>query len=289
MDWPRDGRAEAFRQGLEQLGYVEGENLCVEYRFADLQFDRLPALAAELVGLPVDVLVVGDTRSIQPAKQATASLPVALVLTTDPVASGHVVSLARPGGNITGLTMAPLETMGKRLELLRDAMASLTQAALLYNPADGLASRARAVVQDAAAALSIGYSEIAVRQPDDIPLAFERVRREGIEGLVVYGDPLMNHEAPRVAHAALVAGVPTVGMSREVTQAGLLMSYGPHLPALFRRAAVYVDKILRGAPPAEIPVERPRTFELVINLRTAATIGLTIPPLLLSEADDVIQ
>jgi putative tryptophan/tyrosine transport system substrate-binding protein len=281
---------EAFRDGLRELGYSEGRNLRVEYRFAELRFDALAALAAELAGLPVDVLVAGDTRSIQPVKQAAdARIPVVLVLTTDPVASGHVASLSRPGGNITGLTMAPLETMGKRVQLLRDAVPTVSHVGLLHNPDDGISARAAAEVAQAAAALGLAFSVLQVREPEDIAPAFQRASRDGVDGLVVQGDPLTNGYAPRVADLALAAGLPAIGMLREVAVAGLLMSYAPSLPALFHRAAAYVDKIVQGIPPAELPVERAPRFELVFNTRTASALGLRPSSQFLSQVTEVVS
>jgi putative ABC transport system substrate-binding protein len=280
---------EEFRAGLREQGYVEGQNVEVVYRFANLQFDQLPALAAELVGQPVDVLVVGDTRSIQPVKQATSSIPVVLILTSDPVLTGNVASLARPGGNTTGLTMAPIETMGKRLELLRNAVPDLSRAALLYNGQDTLAQRATAEVARAATLLGLDYEGLEVREPEDVALALQRASRNHVGGLVVYGDPFLNSQIARLAQLALELGLPAIGMSRETTEAGLLLSYAPNLPALYRRAAAYVDKILRGTNPGEIPVERPMRFDLVLNLRTANALGLQLDNRLLMEATDVVS
>lgn len=280
---------EEFRDALRELGYVEGRNLQGEYRFAELRFGELPALVAELVDLPVDVIVLGDTRSITPVKQATSTIPVVMVLSTDPVASGHVESLARPGGNMTGLTMAPLETMGKRLDLLRDALPAMSHAALLYNPEDRLAARASAEVGRIANQLGLSYQPLEVRQPEDLAPTFERASRTGVDGLVVFADTLINAHAQRVAELALTAGLPSVGMTRAQAEAGLLMAYAPSLPALFRRAAVYVQKIINGAKPADLPVERPTRFELVFNLRTAGALGLQIERPFLSQITDVIQ
>ena len=281
---------EAFQEGLRELGYSEGRNLRVEYRFAELRFEALPALAAELARLPVDVLVAGDSRSIQPVRQAAEGrLPVVLVLTTDPVASGNVASLARPGGNITGLTMAPLETMGKRLQLLHDAVPIVSHVALLQNPDDGISARASAEVGQAASALGLDYSVLEVRAPEDLSPAFQRASRDGVDGLIVQGDPLTNSYAPRLADLALAAGLPAIGMVREVAVAGLLMCYAPSLPALFRRAATYVDKIVRGIPPAELPVERPTRFELIFNTRTASALGVQPSPQFLSQVTEVVS
>lgn len=280
---------DVFRGGLRELGYTEDRNLRLEARFARLQFEDVPHLAAELVSLPVDVLVVGDTRSIQPARQATSTIPVVFVLSTDPVFSRHVESLARPGGNLTGLTMAPLETMGKRLELLREAVPNLKHAAMLYNNGDQLAQRGSAAVARTAAALDLSYTELHITKPPDLADAVQRAVHEGVDGLVVWGDPLVNANAGRLAELTIAAALPTIGISREVAEAGILMSYAPSLPALFRRAATYVDRILRGTPPATIPVERPTHFDLVINLRTATALGLQLGDALLREADDVIR
>jgi putative ABC transport system substrate-binding protein len=280
---------DSFRAGLRELGYVEGQNLRVEYRAANLRFDELPHLASELVGLPVDVLVVADTRSIQPAKQATSTTPTVLVVTTDPVASGHVASLARPGGHITGLTMAPVETMGKRLELLREVVPRISCVGVLYSADDQLARLAGTEVVRAAATLGLTAEQLAVQQRQEIAPAFDRARQAGVDGLLVYGGPLMNSEARQVAELAVARQLPTMGLSREVVEAGLLMAYAPSIPALYHRAATYVDKILKGTSPAELPVERPTRFDLVLNARTANALGIEFPPATLMTATEVIR
>jgi len=280
---------DSFREGLRELGYVEGQNLEVAYRSAELRADELPGLATELVNLPVDVLVVGDSRAIQPAKQATSSVPTVLVVTTDPVLSGHVASLARPGGHITGLTMAPVETMGKRLELLQEVTPGLARVGILYSTDDRLADLVSAEVERGTALLGLTSEGLPISHRDDLEAAFDRARQAGVQGLLVYGGPLMAAAAGRVAELALAHRLPTMGMSREVVQAGFLMAYAPSLPALYHRAATYVDKILKGTSPAVLPVERPTLFDLLVNLRTAQALGISLPQHMLLSATNIIQ
>jgi putative ABC transport system substrate-binding protein len=280
---------ESFRQGLRELGYVEGQNLQVEYRFAELRFDDLPGLAAELVGLPVEVLVVGDSRAIQPAKQATSTTPTVLVITTDPVLAGHVASLSHPGGNITGLTMAPIETMGKRLEILRETVPGLSYVGHLYSADDRLAAIAGDELGRASETLGLRFLPLPIQGRDDLEPAFERARLAGVDGMFVTGSPLVNSAAQQIAALAVTHRLPTIGLSREVVEAGILMAYAPNLPALYYRAATYVDKILKGTSPAVIPVERPSRFDLILNMRTARALDLRVPGDILQMSTDVVH
>jgi putative ABC transport system substrate-binding protein len=281
-------RLEEFLDGLHELGYVDRQDFRLEARYAAHDYDALPLLAAELVSLSVDVLVAGDSRAIPAARDATHTIPIVMTVTSEP--GRYVASLARPGGNITGLMMAPAETIGKRLELLRDAVPSLSHVALLHNPADPSgASLALPQVAAAAPALDLAYTDLPIRRLDELPEALAWCRAQGVDGLTVWGDAFLNAETSRLAEAAIAAGLPSIGMSREVAERGLLMAYAPDLPSLFRRSAVYVDKILKGASPAELRVERPERLELVINLRTAQALMVELPARLLSQASYVIR
>lgn len=280
---------DAFLQGLAEHGYVEGQNVVLEYRFAEGNYERLPELIAELVQLPVDVLVLADTRAIGPARQVTRTTPVVMVLSTDPVGAGAAASLARPGGNLTGMTMAPAETTGKRVQLLQETVPTLQRVGWLFNPADGFAERARAELTAAAAVLGLEVVALSVPAAPELPAAFAEGRRQGVGGLLVHGDPLTNRHIATIAELAIAAGLPSMGMNREMAVAGLLLAYAPSLPALFHRAASYVDRLLRGTPPAEIPIERPMRFEFIVNLHTARALGIEVPRHVLLDATEVVQ
>jgi putative ABC transport system substrate-binding protein len=285
---------EAFRQGLRDLGYVEGRNVVIEYREGGGKLERLPALAAELVALKVDVVVTGGgTPAALAAKQATGILPIVIIAVGDPVKSGLVTSLARPGGNVTGLSMlGTAELVGKRLELLTQAVPGVTRVAVLRHPGfvSERADKDILKATDAAArALGVRLQVVEARGPADIDKAFADMTRARAGALAVTGSPMFTTERRRLVDLAAKNRLPAVYESREDVDAGGLMSYGPNRADMFRRAATYVDKILKGAKPADLPVEQPTKFELVINLKTAKALGLTIPQSLLGRADEIIQ
>jgi putative ABC transport system substrate-binding protein len=282
-------RINAFQQGLRDLGDVEGQNFAMEVRFTEGQSDSMPALAAELVQLPVDVIVVSGADPLRAAKEATSTIPIVMIGGTFPVAPGYIASFARPGGTITGLTHLTPELSGKRLELLKEAIPGLSRVAVLWNgdsPAMGLAF---GETQVAARALGVQIQPLQVRQPADFESAFEAALSERTDALITFGDPLTNTHRRRIMEFAAQSRLPTMYTSREFVDAGGLMSYGPNVPEMWRRGASYVDKILKGVKPAELPVEQPMRFELVINLKVAQALGFTIPPTLLFQADEVIR
>jgi len=280
---------DAFTQGLREFGYVEGRNIRIEYRWADGHYERLPGLAREVVGLNVDVIVsVGGTPTARAAKAATKNIPV-VFLARDPVASQLVASVARPAGNLTGIDLIAAELDAKRLEILKEALPAARQVAVLWNPADPTAALQRNRVEDAARALGLRIGVVAARRPEDIDAAFAVLTRERPDALLVASDPMFNSERARIVALAVRGRLPAAYPWREFVEAGGLLSYAVNLQQMHRRMAVFVDKILKGAKPADLPVEQPTKFELVINLKTANALGLTIPPLLLGRADHVIE
>src|SRR6266849_6257155 len=276
---------EAFRQGLRDLGYVEGRNVVIEYRDAEGKFERLPALAAELVALKVDVIVVaGGTLVALAAKQATRTLPIVFTPAADPVESGLVTSLARPGGNVTGLSILAPELVGKCLEQLKQAVPRVSRVAVLWQPG-GVPERTEKDMlkgaEVAARALGVRPQFIEARGPDDFDRAFSDMTKARAGALTVLGSTMFGNERRRLVDLAAKNRLPAVYPWREFVDAGCLMAYGPNVADLYRRAATYVDKILKGAKPGDLPVEQPTKFELVINLKTAKALGLTIPQSLL--------
>ena len=286
-------RRPPLEQGLADLGYVQGRNLLIEYRYAEGKLERLPALAAELVALPVDVIVTGGgTLGALAAKQATRTLPVVFVAVGDPVASGLVNSLAQPGGNVTGVSSLVQELVGKCLEQLKQAVPRISRAAVLWQPGEvgELAEKDRLKGADIAArALGVRLEFVEARGPGDIDRAFSDMARVHVDALAVLSSTMLYYERHRLAILAAKNRLPTVFSVRDYADAGGLISYGPNLPDLFRRAATYVDKILKGARPADLPVEQPTKLELVINLKTAKALGLTIRQSLLQRADQLIE
>jgi putative ABC transport system substrate-binding protein len=282
-------RTNAFRQGLNELGYTEGKNIDIEYRYAEGKFDRLPDLAAELVGLKLDVIVAAPTPSVLAAKKASATTPIVFASVVDPVASGLVASLARPGGNITGLTILGPELSGKRLELLKEVLPNVTRVAALWNSANPAQELVWKEMQAAAQELRLQLQSLEVRSANDFDIAFKAALRERAQALIPSGEPLINTQLKRIVEFAAKNRLPAMYAGPEVVDAGGLMSYAPNYTDQYRRAAVYVDKILKGAKPADIPVEQPTKFEFVINLKTAKQIGLTIPQSVLYRADRVIK
>ena len=282
---------EAFRQGLRDLGYVEGRNVVIEYRDAEGKLDRLPALAAELVALKVDVIVAPATPATVAAKQATKTIPIVFAVVSDPVTSGLVTSLARPGGNVTGLTVLEPELVGKRLELLKQVVPGVSRVAVLWHPGAVGERTEKDVLKEAEAAaraLGVPLQFVEARGPADFDRAFLDMTRASAGALTVLESTVFFVERRHLVDLAAKNRLPAVYGLREFVDAGGLMAYGPNQPDLFRRAATYVDKILKGAKPGDLPVEQPTKFELVINLKTAKDLGLTIPPSLLQRAE-VIQ
>jgi putative ABC transport system substrate-binding protein len=282
-------RVEAFRQRLKELGYTEGKNIGIGYRYADGKADRLLSLATELVRLKVDVIVAPSTPSVLAGKKATSTIPIVFVSVADPVASGLVASLARPGGNVTGLTNFAPELSGKRLELLKETLPNISRVAFLWNPANPAQGLLWKETQAAAQALGLQLQSLEARSSDDFDSAFEAALRERTQALIAAPEPLINTNLQRIVEFAAKNRLPAMYAATEAVDAGGLMLYAPNYADDFRRAAFYVDKILKGANPAELPIEQPTKFELVINLKTAKQIGLTIPPNVLARADRVIK
>jgi putative ABC transport system substrate-binding protein len=283
---------EAFLQGLRDLGYVEGRNVVIEYRSAEGKYERLPALAADLVALKVDVIVVTSTPAALAAKQATRTIPIVLAWAGDPVGSGLVTSLARPGGNVTGLSVLLPELVGKRLELLTQAVPGVSRVAALWHPGDYAERTDKDMLKEAdvaARALGVRLQVVEARGPEDFDRAFSDMTRARADAVTVQSTNVFFIERRRLVDLAAMNRLPAMYLTREFVDAGGLMSYGPNVADLFRRAATYVDKILKGAKPADLPVEQPTKFELVINLKTAKALGLTIPQSVLARADQVVE
>ena len=279
----------AFRQGLRDLGYVEGQNVVLELRWAEGRLERLPALAAELVRLPVDVIVTHGTPGTLAAKRATTAIPIVTTTIGDPVGSGLVASLARPGGNLTGLSLLGPELGGKRLELLREVVPGLSRVAILWNRANPYNAELLRDAEAAARTLGVQLQSLAVRGPDDYEEALRAASGGRAGALVTVEDPLAVTQRARIVDLAAKNRLPAMYFAREFVDAGGLMSYGPSFADMYHRAATYVDKILRGARPADLPVEQPTRFELVVNLKTAKALGLTFPRSVLNLADEAIQ
>jgi putative ABC transport system substrate-binding protein len=278
-----------FREGLRELGYVEERNIVIEYRWAEGQYERFPVLIAELLARKVDVIVTAGTPATQAVKKATTSVPLVMVAVGDPVATGIVASLKRPGGNITGLTSISEDLEGKRLELLREVLPTVSRVAVLWNPDNQTLLAELKEIRAAAQVLGMKVQALEVRTPGELEETFKALVRERPGALLVMADRLFLHNRQRIMDFAIKQRLPGVYAYRELVEAGGLMSFGPSYPGMHRRAATYVDKILKGVDPADLPVERPTTFELVINLKTAKVLGLTIPPSLLQRADQVIE
>jgi ABC-type uncharacterized transport system substrate-binding protein len=278
-----------FRDGLRDLGYEEGRNIVIEYRWAEGKYDRFPALIAELVALKVDVIVTAGTPAALAVKTATTSIPLVMVAVGDPVGTGLVASFARPGGNNTGLTSLAPELEGKRLELLREVVPKLSYIAVLWNPANAYMVTTEKEVQAAAKVLHMKVLSLGVRTPEELDTALATVLKEQPGALNVLADRLFLHNRARIVDFAAQHRLPGVHAYRELVVAGGLMSYGPSYADMHRRAAIYVDKILKGAKPADLPVQAPTKFELVINLKTAKALGLAVPPTLVALADEVIE
>jgi len=282
-------RIEAFRQGLRELGYVEGKNIVIEWRYAEEKLDRLPALVSELVGLKVDVIVTGGTAATRPAKQATVTIPIVMAFDDDPIGSGFAASLARPGGNITGLSTQASEISGKRLELLREIVPKLSRVAVLGTSTRPGNAQSLREVELAAGALGVKLQYLDVLSPEDIETAFRGASKGRAEAVLTLNSTVLISHRRQVADLAVKSRLPAIYYAPEFVEDGGLVTYGVSITDLFRRAASYVDKILKGAKPADLPVEQPTKFEFVINLKAAKQIGLTIPPNVLARADKVIK
>ena len=280
---------EALRQGLREHGYVEEQNITLEPRYAEGKIERLAGFAAELVRLKADVIVVGSTPGIIAVKNTTGAIPIVMVTTGDPVAGGLVASLARPGGNITGLTALGQELSGKRLELLKEAVPKVSRVAVLSNPTNPDSGMSLKGMELAARALGVQFRVQEVHDPAELDKAFQATTREGARALMVLPDAMFVSQRERIVTLSAKSRLPAMYPHGEFVDAGGLMFYGASLADMWRRAATYVDKILKGAKPADLPVEQPKKFELIINLKAAKQIGLTIPPNVLVRADRVIK
>jgi putative ABC transport system substrate-binding protein len=278
---------EGFREGLRELGYVEGHNVVIEVREASGNLDRLPEFASELVRLRVDVLYVAADQGLRAAKQATTTIPI-VVLACDPL-DNLIASIARPGGSATGLTCISSDLAGKRLEMLKEIVPGLSRVAVLFNPNDVNKAPEYQLMRDAAGRLNLTVQSFEAGDPSQFDAAFARMAQSNAQALVILADALMNFHAKMIADLALSRRLPAIYGFREFPQAGGLVSYGASLREEHRHAARYIDKILKGAKPGELPVEQPTKFELVFNLKTAKALGLNVPPMLLARADEVIE
>jgi putative ABC transport system substrate-binding protein len=282
-------RTEALRQGLRELGYIEGKTVLIEWRWAENKVEKLPELAAELVKLRVDIIIANGTPAIRAAKSATTSIPIVMAAIGDPVATGLVKSLAHPGGNITGTSILAPELSSKRLELLREVAPSLAQVSAILNPTNPTYRPELRDTEAAARSLGMQIQTVEVSDPEMLQAAFSKLTRDRGRALLIFTDAILYSLRRSIVEFAAKHRLPAVYWQREFADDGGLMSYGPYTNELFRRSAFYVDKILKGTRPSDIPVEQPTKFELVINLRTAHQIGLTIPPNVLVRADRVIR
>jgi putative ABC transport system substrate-binding protein len=280
---------QATRDGLRELGYVEGQNLIIEFRSADGHFDRVPELLAELIRLRVDVIVTIGDPVVSAAKQATSTIPIVMAGAGDPVGRGFVASLARPGGNITGVSNLAVALTGKWLELAKEVVPRISRVAILRNGGNPTHALFWAEAQTSAHGMALTVNSVEVRSPSEFEPAFTSMAQAGVGAVVVLADPMLGSHRMRLAELSAKYRLPSISPFREAAESGGLISYGPSLRANFRRAATYVDQILKGAKPGDLPIQQPTTFELVINLKTAKALGLTIPPSLLQRADEVIQ
>jgi putative tryptophan/tyrosine transport system substrate-binding protein len=280
---------EACRQGLRDLGYVEGKNIILEPRWADGQHERLPMLAADLVRLNVDVIVSAATPASLAAKAATSTIPIVIVAVGEPVKTGLIASLARPGGNVTGLSLLTLDLSGKRLELLLEILRNVSRVALLMNPKNPISAIFLEETQDASRRLGIELQQLEASSPQEIERAFERAASEHSGALIVFDDPTLWSYRAQIVALAAAQKIPAMYGYKEFVNDGGLMSYGPDRPDQYHRTATFVDKLLKGAKPADLPVEQPPKFELFVNLKTAKALGLTVPPQFVARADEVIE
>jgi putative tryptophan/tyrosine transport system substrate-binding protein len=282
-------RSEPFRQAMHELGYIEGRNLVIEYRYAEGKLDRLPKLAAELVRLKVDVIVSTAPPPTRAAKAATASIPIVMAFDDDPVGNGFVVSLARPGGNITGLSSLSADVSGKQLELLKEVVPGLTRVAVLGTSSIPQYAQLAKEIERAANGLGVRVLYMDVLTAKDIEAVFRAATNERAEAMMVLGSPFLNSHRKQITELAIKNRLPATYSRPDYVEVGGLMTYAASIADLFRRAAVYVDKILKGTKPGDIPIEQPTKFEFIVNLKAAKQIGLTIPPNVLARADRVIR
>ena len=282
-------RFAAFREGMRELGYVEDKNLAFEYRYADGNLERLPELAAELVALKVDLIFSASAEVIIAAQKATKTIPIVFGTVQDPVASGIVTSLARPGGNTTGLSALAPDLGQKRLELLKELVPGLTKVAFLWSPAEPGSAASLKAMQRAAQILQLQLVSLDVPARRDVERALERARQQGVQAMITNPDPAINGEQMRIVTFAAFNRLPTMYAAPEAMEAGGLINYAPNYTALWRRAATYADKVLKGAKPADLPIEQPTKFDLIVNLQTAKALGITVPPTILVRADRVIE
>jgi putative ABC transport system substrate-binding protein len=282
-------RIDAFRQGLSELGYVEGKNIAIEWRSTERKVDLLPALAGELVRLKVDIIVTSGPIPTRAAKEATATIPIVMVQDPDPVGNGFVASLARPGGNITGLSRLAPELSGKRLEFLKEIIPKLSRVAILGTSTQPGGTQMLREVELAAGAFGVQVQYIEIRDPKDIETAFQAASKERADAVLLLPSPITFSQRRQVTDLAVRSRLPAIYGRPEYAEDGGLVYYGPSYSDLFRRAATYVDKILKGAKPTDLPIEQPKKFELIINLKAAKQIGLTVPPNVLARADKVIR
>jgi putative ABC transport system substrate-binding protein len=280
---------DAFFEGLREFGYIEGKNIVLEKRSSEGRSERFPEVAAELVGMKVNLIMVFTTPAALAAKRATTTIPILFVTAIDPVGTGLAVSLARPGGNVTGLTTLSPELSTKRLELIKEVVPHLSRVGVLWNAANSANSLVLQQMSDAARRLAVVLQHHEVRGPDDFTGSFVAIAQQHPDALVVPSDSLMFRHRQEITRFALDARLPSIFEPREMVVGAGLLAYGPSYPEMFRRAAFYVDRLLKGVKPADLPFEQPTKFELVINLKTAKALGLTIPPSLLARADEVIQ
>jgi putative ABC transport system substrate-binding protein len=283
------GLLEAFREGLHELGYLEGRNIVIELRNAAGKNERLSALVNDLLRLKVDVILAVNTPAAQAVKKATATVPVVITRIGDPVQAGLVASLGRPGGNVTGLSFMHTEFSAKRLELLRELLPGLSRVVALFNADNPSHTPQIAEMGRASSQLGLEFLPLAVRDPSDFPGVFKAATRARAEALIVLDDTEITQHRSQILKLAAAHSLPVISRYKDFTEAGGLIAYGPSLPALYRRAAYYVDRILKGAKPADLPVEQPMKFELVINLKTAQALGLTIPPHIILQAEELIR
>jgi len=280
---------EAFREGLGDLGWIDGQNIAVEVRAAEGKYDRLPELAAELVRLKVDVIFASSTPAALAAKQATTMIPIVIARVADPVGSGLVSSLARPGGNITGWTHQGIELRVKYLDLLKEAVPDATRIGVLWNPGNPIHGSSLKSMEATAEALKVELHPVGARDPQEIESAFAALAQRRVQGLTVFQDGMFLAQGPQIIALAARSRIPTMYGLTDLVRTGGLMGYGVNLPGMYRQGASLVDRILKGAKPSELPIEQATRFEFVINLKTAKTLGLTIPPSVLARADEVIQ
>ena len=282
-------RTEAFREGLRKLGYIEGKTIAIEYRYAEGLADPLPDLVADLVRLNVDVIVTSSTPATLALKNGTKTIPIVFVNVGDPVGSGLVVNLARPGGNLTGLSNQLSDLIGKHLELLKEVAPKVSRVAVLGSRANPNRTNSLKRIEGLARSLGVQLQSVEIGEPKDLDSAFSQMTKGRAGAVLIRGGALLSDQRIRIAELAARSRLPAIHFDRLFAEAGGLMAYGPSLPDMFRRAATYVDKILKGARPADLSVEQPIKFELIINLRTAKQIGLTIPPNVLARADKIIR